>query len=804
MALHPQAKALWKELRNPNCELCPLHEDAQVVCLMGDGPVPAKIMFVGEAPGFREDEVSRPFSGAAGQLLDRSLERAGIRREDVYITNSCRCRPADNRTPTRTEIKACRVYMEAEIQKVQPSVIVAMGNVALQSLLNTSGVMKKRGTSLTKDGQTYFITVHPAAVLRNPALQSEFDNDMVALSRLVKGENATPITKSYLVSTEKSLKILLEKIARVSTPIAFDVETRNPHRREGGLEPWGPGGIIDCAAFCWEPGTAYVVALEHPDAGWKIPVPRVYQALGVALERKRLVGHNVKFDLQWFRAKGLTSLRASFDTLLAAHLLDENRSNRLKSLARTYLGADMYESGISFTEEAADLRTLAIYNGKDADYTLQLYHIFKAELIKQPKLLRLFKLLTMPACNALTDIELRGFPVDYERLKSRHAELNLNIQTLEDEIIERWVPEHLSGARPNFRSPLFLSAWLFGERSLRLPIIEVSPKSNRPSTREGVLLQLRDKHPAIDGLMELRKLYKYESTYTRNWLQRVAIVRKPRLYPSYNIAGTVTGRLSSNMQQVPRDTYIRSIIGTRPGWKLIEADFSQAELRIAAMLSNDRELVYAFTHAKDPHLEMAAAVTGLSPSEVTKEQRKMAKAVNFGFLYGMGWKKFKIYADEKYGVKVSDSEAKAAREAFFRKYAGLPRWHARQRRLVTERGFVRSPIGRVRHLPSISSSDDGMVAEAERQAINSPVQGLASDFTVLSMVLLHERLDPRNARVLGNLHDAVMLEARDEVAGEVAEIVRETMESLPLARYFGFKPSVPIKVDVAVKQHWGE
>jgi DNA polymerase-1 len=182
----------------------------------------------------------------------------------------------------------------------------------------------------------------------------------------------------------------------------------------------------------------------------------------------------------------------------------------------------------------------------------------------------------------------------------------------------------------------------------------------------------------------------------------------------------------------------------------------------------------------------------------------MAKAVNFGFLYGMGAKKFMVYADEKYQTKLSMEEALAYRKAFFEQYEGLPKWHARMRRLVRNLHWVQSPIGRVRHLPAILSTDEGVQAEAEREAINSPVQGLASDLTVLSMVLLAGRLDSDHCRIIGNVHDSVLLEATDDYAEEAAATVKEVMERLPLKRFFGWSPTVPIEADVTIGTHWGE
>jgi uracil-DNA glycosylase family 4 len=799
--MNPQAKEkVWLPVRNENCTLCPLHKEAQSVCLLGDGPVPSRVMVVGEAPGAREDDIARPFSGVAGKYLDRVLEEVGLPRDSVYITNAVRCRPPDNRTPTRGEIQACHGYMEDELRIVAPEFVLLLGNVALQSFTKRTGIMKKRGAVMSLGGRTVLPTIHPAAVLRNPGHEGIFKGDLLTFARLVRGEDTRPETQTALIRTSRGLAKLCEMIAGVGTPIAFDVETGtvDMKRSKGGLEPWAPDGVIHTVSFSWEPGRSFVVALEHPEANWDIPMERVFEALNVALEGKKMVGHNLKFDLAWMRAKGV-NLYGHFDTKLAAHLLDENRPGGLKPLARSYLGADEYEAGVNF-DSVTGLTKLAIYNGKDTDYTLRLYHIFRDDLKKHPRLARLFVKLVMPACRAFTEIESVGFPVDVRRLLERHNEIKKKIDEANTQLLE-FVPEdrrHLA----NFRSTQFLG-WFFFEH-LNLPILLRSAKTQKPSTAEAVLLQLRKRHPAVALLMELRKWQKYESTYTRNWLYRVAVARKPRLHTSYNLSGTVTGRLSSDMQQVPRDVYIRSIIGTKKGWSFIEADFSQVELRLAAMFSRDPALTRAFTTGGDPHRETAAKVLNKPPAEVTKDERKMAKAVNFGFLYGMGWRKFMTYADEKYDTKVTPDEAQAYRQAFFNQYVGLVPWHQRQRRLVRNLHSVQSPIGRVRHLPAIMSTDEDLQAGAEREAINAPVQGFASDLTVLSMVLIHERLDPKRARIVGNVHDAVLLEARDDYAEETASLVKETMEHLPLKRLFGYEPTVPIEAEVTIGKHWGE
>lgn len=812
---------IWEPFRNADCTRCPLHKSAQSVCLMGDGPVPSKIFLVGEAPGFREDEIGKPFSGKAGQYLDTVLSEVGLPRNSVFISNAAKCRPPDNRTPTKKEIRACNSYLQDEIRTVQPEYIVPLGNAALEAILGVKGIMKKRGTIITwkptfeganPDGYKVLPTLHPAAILRNQAWEPLLKSDFRLLSRAVAGTNQALETKMWMVKSAKSLRVFLKKLEPVTTPICFDVETWSPDKRKKGygLSVWHPEGIITTCSFSWQEGESFVVILEHPDQKWDIPIATVYQSLSVALEGREMVNQNIKFDMKWMRMKGV-NLHAKFDTLLAAHLLDENRPNGLKPLARLFLGADEYEQNIQF-KTPHPLPDLAIYNAKDTDYTLRLYHLFRDELRKRPRLLRLYKLLTMPAANEFVDIELRGFPVDIRRLKQRHEEILDKIDEVTEQLLS-YIPVDSRPPRFNFRSPIQLG-WYFFDL-LELPPIVISPKSGRPSTAESVLLKLKHRHPAVEQLMELRKWMKYESTYTRGWLYKVRQAKRNRIYTAYNLSGTVTGRLSSDMQQVPRNTFIRGIIGFSSEFndkrvkkgkqplRFVEADFAQIELRLAAMAARDHTLIKTFREGGDPHMETAVKITGKSAKHISKEERKMAKAVNFGFLYGMGHKKFRTYADEKYQVKVSEEEAKEWRKTFFKQYRALLPWHDRQRRLVRNLSHVSSPIGRTRHLPNIESTDEGLQAQAEREAINSPVQGLASDLTVLSMVLLNRKLDSNRGRVIGNVHDSVLFEIADDYVAEASQIIKQTMENLPLKKYFGWKPTVPIVVDISVSDHWG-
>jgi DNA polymerase I-like protein with 3'-5' exonuclease and polymerase domains len=323
-----------------------------------------------------------------------------------------------------------------------------------------------------------------------------------------------------------------------------------------------------------------------------------------------------------------------------------------------------------------------------------------------------------------------------------------------------------------------------------------------------VLLELRDEHPMVELLIERRKWAKQESTYTRPWVNQILTTRQRRIYPNYNITGTVTGRLSSNLQQIPRDNFIRGIITAPKGWTLIEADFSQIELRIAAMVSHDPAMMAVYQRGEDLHTLMASAITGKPPEFITKEERSRAKAANFGFIYGMGWRNFGGYARQQFGIVVTPEQAQHYRTSFFLRFPGLVNWHDSQRRQAQVLGYVDSPIGRRRRVPAVRSADKEMRAEAERQAINSPVQGFASDLTLMAMKAFDDAqhsqlLDSGQVRLLGNVHDSLLFEATDDYAPVVAPQIKMLMETLPIEELFGYTPPVPIVADVSLVKHWG-
>jgi DNA polymerase-1 len=277
-----------------------------------------------------------------------------------------------------------------------------------------------------------------------------------------------------------------------------------------------------------------------------------------------------------------------------------------------------------------------------------------------------------------------------------------------------------------------------------------------------------------------------------------------KLHTQYNIARTATGRLSAqepNLQQVPRINEIRSLICPHDGKVFIEADYSQIELRVAAFIAHAESMKNVYRKGGDIHTSTACKLAYTTAP--TKEERTKAKAANFGFLYGMGWKSFKDYAYDNYGLELTDDEAMEMRRAFFQAYPELITWHETQRSVVRVHKKVVSPFGRVRHLFDVTSPDKAIASGAERQAINTPVQSMASDMTVLAMIELDKVLDSTKASIVGQIHDAILIEVDEDYADEALEITKLIMEDLPIEEIFGVKLDLPIVADAQISSSWG-
>lgn len=826
-------------IRNPQCTLCRLHQTADVVCEIGFGPPTAEVMVVSKmsnSPNYQS-------------ALELELTQLGLNTSDVYFTQVMKCKTFEI-DPNRSDIKTCSgTYLEAEIAAVKPKYILALGNEALQALLGKSGITKYRGRFHTRaDGVEVMGTVSPSAVKRNPGQKPAYTADLRLFVNKVKGrEVGIQPPKWMYVKTKDDLK-LLYKVLKRTEEITFDIETV-------GTFYEADARIVSLAGTCEVRGKSgklqrfvFGLPLSHAESPFRHSWKAVLRALAPAFAGiPKVVAHNGSYDCKWAQWFEFP-MHVTFDTMLAIALLDENVQKGLKPQAMARLGVEPW--GIDTRSlDSQHMDDILLYNVLDTWYTYWVKQQLEEELKEQPRLARIFMKLTMPAQRELTPCEIRGVWIDVNRLKERKPLAEKRLLEIENNIrkaanlpepgSDEWpykeqVRQLKSGTRvkripleENFNASQF-ARWMLFEH-LELPIIERGKEKadgspGDPSMAEGVLMELKDHHPAIEHMLARVTANKHLTSFFNPYMELYD--EEHRIHTTFKLAGTVTGRLSSgkddpdkitgsrgklkgvNLQQVPRDPLIRGLFGAPPGWTFVEADYSQIELRIAAYLANEETMKHLYSIGADIHTATAARVTGLPESEVPKEVRKtVGKPVNFGFLYGMGWRKFIETAFVNYGARFTEAEAQQARETYFKLYPKLLPWHAKQRRLVNEYGRVQSPLGRIRHLPDVYSPDKGVRNEAERQAINSPVQGFASDLAVLSMIEVNRQFREKNIEgyCIGLVHDALNYEIRDDHLARALPIIKDTMEDMDIVyRKFGVAVDIPIVSDVAVGQHWGD
>jgi len=790
------------------------------ICVTGQGPNGARVVIV----------TRFPVGPKSQSELIGYMEEAGWNTDRLMWCSAIKCRVWDLE-PNKTDMKACRPYLDQELSFLEPEYVLCIGGEALFAATGKSGIMKYRGHLFTHaSSATVMATIAPGMVARNPGFRDGFIADLRYFDSLVRGVSVNrdpyhlPTPDRVVDVTSKDALRSLVTVLNASGVVAFDVETTGRSERDQGA------AIVSLAltTAVADMNTAMVwrIPLFHPGSVWRRQWQRILAIIGKALCKvKRRIAHNAKFDSRWLRQFGVP-MTPTFDTIVATAILDENRVKGLKPLAQQLLGADPW--GID-TKNLLNtpIDEVLEYNGLDTWHDLRLYYVFRAELIRQPRIGKLFVHLMMPLVQELIAVEQRGVYVDQQILATNTHIAKTTLTDIKSRLME-WVPprdEWPTNIKDvNFNASNFARWWLFDH--LKLPILARGKRKDdgspgMPSMAEAVMLELAEIHD-VGKLMGEHAL----------WQKRITGFFEPygdvlddesRIHTIFKPWGTVTGRLSSgkedeekvtakvdrgkgvNLQQVPRDILLRGVFGAPPGSSFVEADYSQIELRIAAFLAREQTMLHLYATGQDIHMAMAMRMTGKPTSAVTKEERKRAKAVNFGFLYGMGPAKFISTAWLNYQVRVTEEESRAFRKSFFDQFPGLPPWHNRQRRLAHKYGRVSTPMGRVRHLPDITSPLPEVQGEAERQAINSPVQGMASDMAALAMVLVSRKLRRRGltAHAIGTVHDAVNFEIPDTELREALPIIKDTMENLPLERLFGVVLDVPIIADIKVGTHWG-
>lgn len=599
-------------------------------------------------------------------------------------------------------------------------------------------------------------------------------------------------TRHELVTTQAELERWLAQLAKAEL-FAFDTETTSLNYMEARIV-----GV----SFAVEPGVAAYVPLAHDYLGAPAQLDReeVLAKLKPLLEDpgKKKLGQNLKYDTSVLANHGITMRGIAFDTMLESYVLESTGTRHdMDSLSLKYLGhktihfEDIAGKGAKqLTFNQIKLEEAGPYAAEDADVTLRLHEVLWGKLEQTPSLLNVFETIEVPLVPVLSKIERQGALLSRELLNQQSVELGARLQQLEQGAYD------LAGQEFNLGSPKQLGEILFGK--LELPVIKKTPKG-APSTAEDVLAELALDYPLPKLLMEYRSLSKLKSTYTDK-LPEMINVSTGRVHTSYHQAVTATGRLSSsdpNLQNIPIRTQegrrIRQAFIAPPKFKILAADYSQIELRIMAHLSGDEGLLSAFNEGLDVHTATAAEVFEIGLDEVSGDQRRKAKAINFGLIYGMS-----AFGLAKQ-LHLGRNEAQEYIDRYFTRYPGVQEYMDRTRELAREQGFVETLFGRRLYLPEINARNKMRAQAAERTAINAPMQGTAADIIKIAMLAVDQWLDSSDtdARMIMQVHDELVFEVADDSVESISAHVCELMSGAASL-------DVPLLVEAGVGDNWDE
>jgi len=592
-----------------------------------------------------------------------------------------------------------------------------------------------------------------------------------------------------MILTESELD---EWLARLDTAplVSVDSETTSLNPMQAKLV-----GI----SFCIESHHAAYVPLMHNYAGvpQQLALEMVLHKLKPWLENaaKPKLGQNLKYDKHVFANHGIQLNGITHDTLLQSYVLESHRPHNMDSLALRHLDVktisydDVTGKGVNrigFDEVALDIATQ--YAAEDADITLRLHQTLYPGIQKEERLNYIYREIEMPVLDVLFEIERNGVLLDYKLLQRQSHELGEKLQTLEQQA------HTLAGQPFNLNSPKQIQEILFTQ--LKLPVIKKTP-TGVPSTDEDVLQQLALDYPLPKLLLDYRGLAKLKSTYTDK-LPLMMDRNTGRVHTNYAQAVAVTGRLASsdpNLQNIPVRTSegrrIREAFIAPPGHKIVSADYSQIELRIMAHISQDEGLLKAFAAGEDIHRATAAEILGIPLDQVDQEQRRYAKVINFGLIYGMS--EFGLASQ----LGIERSAARAYMERYFARYPGVDTYMRQTREKARQLGYVETVLGRRLWLPEINNANGNRRQGAERAAINAPMQGTAADIIKLAMIsvrnwLHQERL---NSKLIMQVHDELVLEVPDDEVALVKNTLPECMGNV-------LQLDVPLLIEVGVGDNW--
>jgi DNA polymerase-1 len=759
------------KLPGANCARCTLF-DAPVVPSYGDPE--ARWVIVGEAPGAVEVEQGMPFVGKSGQLLAAAFELAGEDLNDSFRTNVVACRPPGNRTPTPNEIACCKPRLLAELRKAA-NPLLAMGLTACEAL----GVdFRQKGAWAEWESRPVKPAWHPAYVLREPGEAPTF---LAEVASYLRGEEGRKFfdPKVIWVNTPGALNEMLRECPD-NTWVSFDIETDQIRWYDTPEQKRDPVLMLQLA---WSYDFGIVISDEML---YDVPETRVI--LNEFFSRVRTVGHNAKFDAVFLRSHFDINPHVDFDTLLAMYILDEGMPRGLKILVALEFGMPDYEEDLikqylttrNDRYSKVDPEALAKYGVLDVVCTLALRELFEQRMIQSGQYKMPFQEIIMPASRVLENVELRGIQIDDRAMEEVSTLLLQKIDEKADSIREIAEDPTLN---PN--STQQMAVVLYDK--LRLP----TPRNRRVkprSTGAEALEILKGQHEVIGAIKEYRRVKKLYTSYVRN----VAKFRDidGRVHGNFLIYGTEVGRLAVRdpaLQTIPRpdDEYgamIRGMYCAKPGYVWVVADYSQAELRVAAVYTQEPFLLNAYRSQRDLHSEVALAMYG---PDFTKAQRVICKMFNFSYVYG---------GSEYSFAESSGLPIEVARQ-FVRDYnKNMPialQWKKDQLQKAMDDGYVETIFGRRRHFPLIVPEN---LDDVRKACVHMVIASTASDLTLMSVIEAEDAGLP----VVLSVHDSVIVEVPEDVAEVAAMQLHKIMTSVGNK----YLPDVPWNVDVEIRKFW--
>jgi len=800
----------------------------------------ARFLVVGKPTSNAQARSNSNMTPAAMEKFASYMKVSGFRKDDFLFTNSIRCGYDATRWQTKDRHlieQSCREHLLRTIEQMEPEVIIPLGADAAKAVAGrTVKISKVRGVAaLNREHNTLVLPIMDASYVHfNPQHEPIFASDCKTLGRIVDFDYDLEAAEKEVLGDYKLVKDLQFLIDEEPEVLAFDIETLGTRFQENDKK-------IMTLQLCPEPGRAYVVPWDHPDDPLTLrQKDKIRRQLKQLLQNPdtSVVGQNLKFDAVWILRRMGFRFRIDHDTLMLAAIVDENSmSKNLDTLTKIYAPkmagyADTFNAKYDKSRmDLVPLNEIVGYGGGDVDACFQVFNKLIKEVDSDDMLWTYYRRVAIPGINAFVPIENRGMLIDEDALDEFEEVLYEYVETLRIKLIKQ-VPRSIKRKHAEdgikFSRKAFLLDILFNHKDG----FKLKPKAYTKTTQnldeefkvpstssKDHLPFFFDHRKAGDFCIDLADWMKMDRLLGTNVRRfRENYITNGKIHPIYSLWTAVTGRSSSrdpNGQNFPNKNKMakayKKIFVAPPGYVILEADLSQAELRIAADMANEKTMLAIYKDNGDIHRATACIVMGLSMDKflklapsAQKEGRFKAKAVNFGLLYGMWYKSLITYAKTQYGVDFTDAEAKRISDGFFKQYSGLKPWHKAMKSFAKENGYVRSYSGRIRHLPMIHSEEDYIVQEAERQAVNAPVQNFGSDLGIMAMSRITQEIGSEYIAPIGFVHDAIYAYVPEKYVEWAAKTLKYYMESNPLEEWFDRKMKLPIVADVGFGWNGGE